>query len=211
MLLRLFAANRRGAWPSRLCSGGDLVRQTSFSPASVRQHGSTGDPRQVQHIKWKGIELRDSDHHSPTPSSPAWTTAVVSCSGLPANPWTGSSTSSTQLPGSSLPPGPWQHITPTLIHLHWLLVKIPIKYEILLLTYESLLQLNLLHPGLCAPRTLVCSPLPIPVSTPLGIGPSALLNPPSGTLSPLAYAMPPSLDIYKTTLKTHLFNMTLHQ
>ena len=47
---------------------------------------------------------------------------------------------------------PWQHITPTLIHLHWLPVKSRITYKILLLTYESLHSLapqylsDLLHP-----------------------------------------------------------------
>ena len=33
---------------------------------------------------------------------------------------------------------PWQHITPTLIHLHWLPVKFCIQYKLLLLTYKSL-------------------------------------------------------------------------
>ena len=33
---------------------------------------------------------------------------------------------------------PWQHITPTLIRLHWLPVKSRINYKILLLTYRSI-------------------------------------------------------------------------
>ncbi|XP_033997504.1 uncharacterized protein LOC117491563 [Trematomus bernacchii] len=33
---------------------------------------------------------------------------------------------------------PWQHITPTLLHLHWLPVKSRIQYKLLLLTYTSL-------------------------------------------------------------------------
>ena len=53
---------------------------------------------------------------------------------------------------------PWQHITPTLIHLHWLPVKSRISYKVLLLTYKSLHALALqylsdnLHPH-APPRT----------------------------------------------------------
>ncbi|XP_041638364.1 uncharacterized protein LOC121506616, partial [Cheilinus undulatus] len=47
---------------------------------------------------------------------------------------------------------PWKHITPTLIHLHWLPIKSRINYKVLLLTYKSLHALapqylsDLLHP-----------------------------------------------------------------
>ncbi|GLD56924.1 uncharacterized protein AKAME5_000920900 [Lates japonicus] len=54
--------------------------------------------------------------------------ATESCSGSPTKPST----------GSRVPTRTKQHITPTLTHLHWLLVKYHIIYKLLLLVYKSL-------------------------------------------------------------------------
>ncbi|KAK0156352.1 hypothetical protein N1851_000349 [Merluccius polli] len=63
---------------------------------------------------------------------------------------------------------PWQHITPSLIQLHWLLVKSRISYKILL-TYKSMPLppsnyqssfSTIPCPGICGPQTRVCSPPP---------------------------------------------------
>lgn len=47
----------------------------------------------------------------------------------------------------------WQHITPTLIHLHWLPIKYHIQYKILLYTYNQLKPLvnsNLFSKQFCS-------------------------------------------------------------
>ncbi|KAL2091662.1 hypothetical protein ACEWY4_013925 [Coilia grayii] len=93
----------------------------------------------------------------------------------------------------------WQHITPTLKQLHWLPVKSRITYKILLLTYKSLHNLapqylsDLLHPY-SQSRSLRSSgkdQLVIPRSRLLGIEPSVLLPPLSGTVYLSTSAKPP--------------------
>ena len=110
---------------------------------------------------------------------------------------------------------PWQHITPTLIHLHWLPVKSRITYKILLLTYKSLNALapqylsNLLHPY-TQPRNLRSSgtgQLSIPHTRMQTFGDRAfsVTAPTLWNSLPIELRNAPSLDTFKRLLKTHLF------
>ncbi|KAL3066517.1 hypothetical protein OYC64_016470 [Pagothenia borchgrevinki] len=112
---------------------------------------------------------------------------------------------------------PWQHITPTLIHLHWLPVKSRIHFKTLLLTYKSLHTIapqyltDLLHPYTPS-RSLRSSDtglLSIPRSRLRTVGDRAF----SVAAPTLWNALPPeirnaaSLDIFKSALKAHLFTL----
>ncbi|KAL3061986.1 hypothetical protein OYC64_009996 [Pagothenia borchgrevinki] len=112
---------------------------------------------------------------------------------------------------------PWQHLNPTLIHLHWLPVKSWIHYKTLLLTYKSLHTLapqyltDPIHPYTPS-RSLRSSDmglLSIPRSRLRSVGDRAF----SVAAPTLWNALPPkirnaaSLDIFKSSLKTHLFTM----
>ena len=109
----------------------------------------------------------------------------------------------------------FDHITPVMMALHWLLVHERIQSKILLPTYKAL------H-GLAPPyiKDLVVPYVP---PRPLRSGDQHLLETPTHRLQtfgyrsfalaaptlwnplPLAVKSSPSLDIFKTRLKTHLF------
>ncbi|KAK5918591.1 hypothetical protein CgunFtcFv8_003341 [Champsocephalus gunnari] len=108
----------------------------------------------------------------------------------------------------------WEHITPTLFNLHWLPVKSRITYKLLLLTYKSLHALspqyltNLLHPYILS-RTLRSSDsslLSIPHSHLRTFGDRAfsVAAPTLWNSLPAEIRNAPSLNIFKSTLKTHL-------
>ncbi|XP_033984241.1 uncharacterized protein LOC117480927, partial [Trematomus bernacchii] len=112
---------------------------------------------------------------------------------------------------------PWQHITPTLFNLHWLPVKSRITYKLLLLTYKSLHALSpqyltdLLHPYIPS-RTLRSSDsglLSIPHSRLRTFGDRAfsVAAPTLWNSLPAEICNAPSLNIFISTLKTHLFNI----
>ncbi|KAK0147495.1 hypothetical protein N1851_013028 [Merluccius polli] len=107
---------------------------------------------------------------------------------------------------------PWQNLTTTLIHLHWLLVKYRIKYKILLLTYKSLHGLvpqylsDLLHLHTTS-RTLRSTDsgllsIPHPRLHTFGDRAFSVAAPAHWNSLPPDIRNALSLDIYKTTLKS---------
>ncbi|KAL3051684.1 hypothetical protein OYC64_001841 [Pagothenia borchgrevinki] len=107
---------------------------------------------------------------------------------------------------------PWQHITPTLIHLHWLPVKSRISYKILLLTYKSLhaqYLSDILHPH-APPRNLRSSDSGL-LTTPrtklrtFGDRAFSVAAPTLWNALPAEIPNIPTLDAFKRALKTHLF------
>ena len=112
---------------------------------------------------------------------------------------------------------PWQHITPTLIHLHWLPVKFRIQYKLLLLTYKSLHALapqylaDLLHQHTPS-RSLRSSDaglLSIPRTKLKSFGDRAfsVAAPTLWNSLPAEIRNSPTLDCFKSLLKTHLFSL----
>ncbi|XP_041642854.1 uncharacterized protein LOC121509496, partial [Cheilinus undulatus] len=108
---------------------------------------------------------------------------------------------------------PWQHITPTLIHLHWLPIKSCINYKVLLLTYKSLHALapqylsDLLHPYIPS-RNLRSSDtglLSMPKTKLRTYGDRAFsaAAPTLWNTLPADIRSAPSLDIFKKRLKHH--------
>ena len=111
---------------------------------------------------------------------------------------------------------PWEHITPILARLHWLPVKSRITYKVLLLTYKS-------HHGL-APQylsDLLHQPATRRRLRSTGTGRLAKPRTDLKTFGDRAFSMAaptlwnslpkdirdsPTLDIFKTALKTHLFS-----
>ena len=110
---------------------------------------------------------------------------------------------------------PWQHITPTLIRLHWLPVKSRITYKILLLTYKSLHSLapqylsDLLHPYTQSwtLRSSGTHQLSIPHTKLQTLGDRAFcVTAPTPCNTLLAEICKlTSLETFKRDLKTHLF------
>ena len=110
---------------------------------------------------------------------------------------------------------PWQHITPTLIHLHWLPVKSRISYKVLLLTYKSLHALapqylsDILHPH-APPRNLRSSDSGL-LTTPrtklrtFGDRAYSVAAPTLWNALPAEIRNIPTLDAFKRALKSHLF------
>ena len=110
---------------------------------------------------------------------------------------------------------PWQHITPTLIHLHWLPVRSRISFKLLLLTYKSLHSLapqylsDLLHRH--APSRSLRSTNMGLLSTPrtsrrtFGDRAFCVAAPTLWNSLPSEIRNAPTLDSFKSALKTHLF------
>ncbi|KAK5851958.1 hypothetical protein PBY51_023469 [Eleginops maclovinus] len=111
---------------------------------------------------------------------------------------------------------PWQHITPTLMQLHWLPVKFRIKFKILLLTYKSLHALaprylsDLLHPytPLRSLRSSVKDQLAVPRTRLKTFGDRAFCvsAPTMWNQLPPHIRCAPSVDSFKKHLKAHLFS-----
>ena len=111
----------------------------------------------------------------------------------------------------------YDHITPVFVHLHWLPVKQRIDYQILLLTYKAL---NGLAPAYMRELLISYSPKRILRSTE-----NHLLTPPRCPLQyfgkrsfaaaaptlwnnlPLIIKQAPSVDIFNSRFKTHLFQL----
>ncbi len=109
----------------------------------------------------------------------------------------------------------WQHITPTLKHLHWLPVKSRITYKLLLLTYKSLhtlapQYLSDLIQQHSRPRSLRSSgkdQLVTPRSRLRTFGDRAfcVAAPTLWNSLPLHIRQAPTLETFKKHLKSHLF------
>ena len=110
---------------------------------------------------------------------------------------------------------PWQHITPTLKHLHWLPVKYRIDYKLLLLTYKALHALapqylsDLLEDYTPA-RTLRSSDLGLLAVRRgkrhyLGDRAFSVAAPTLWNSLPLGIRQAQTLASFKTALKSHLF------
>ncbi|KAL3044853.1 hypothetical protein OYC64_013179 [Pagothenia borchgrevinki] len=141
---------------------------------------------------------------------------METCPGFPTKPWLQYvQNSAARLLTRTKP---WQHITPTLIHLHWLPVKCPgfsTKHSSSLTslsmpsrpsTYRtSSVPTPLL--GVCGPQTRACSPFPALASELLVTGRSVLRPPPHLECTSCKIRNAASLDIFKSSLKTHLFTM----
>ncbi|KAK0151210.1 hypothetical protein N1851_007690 [Merluccius polli] len=145
------------------------------------------------------------------PSSPSvWITAT--------KPRTGSSICRTASVLTRIKP--WQHITPTLIHLHWLPVKSHISYSsptnpsmpLSPSTYPISFT-PIPHPRICCPQTRVCSPAPGSTHSNLltfrdrafSVAAPALWNCLLATTHNAA-----SLDTCKKRVKTYLFPKAYH-
>ena len=113
-------------------------------------------------------------------------------------------------------PKPWEPITPILARLHWLPVKSRITYKVLLLTYKSHHGLapqylsDLLHQP--ATRRRLRSTGKGLLATPrtdlrtFGDRAFSVAAPTLWNSLPKDIRDSPTLDIFKTALKTHLFS-----
>ena len=109
----------------------------------------------------------------------------------------------------------WEHITPTLKRLHWLPVNFRITYKLLLLTYKALHNqapqyltdlLDDYTPALNL-RSADLELLAVPTSNRKKLGDRAfsVAAPTLWNSLPLAIRQLPTLDSFKSALKTHLF------
>ena len=109
----------------------------------------------------------------------------------------------------------WEHITPTLKRLHWLPVNFRISYKLLLLTYKALHNqapqyLTDLLDDYTPARNLRSADLEllaVPTSNRRKLGDRAfsVSAPTLWNSLPLAIRQLPTLDSFKSALKTHLF------
>ena len=111
------------------------------------------------------------------------------------------------------------HITPVLVDLHWLRVLFRIQYKILLFVYKSLNDLDpsylrdLLHYPLPlgSLRSSINELLQVPMSRLKTYGDRSfsVVAPKLWNTLPLNLRKSPSIDVFKKSLKTYLFNQFL--